>query len=417
MYSVNHPFLFLLQWCLILCTVLLLGILLVGVAGCYQFSNPVDPFSDNYQGYETFREGNELGTGGMENFRHRVSININNVPYAENFVDFPVMVLLNSSVITPTYLGIDPNNIRFYSQDLQNILTHEVEQWDPVGDTVIWVKIPSIPAASNALSFWCYYDYDNPTSLDPPTDNVWTDSFLGVWHLNETSGSVYGDSGPGGHDGGLVGNTQSFTQPMPSATGKIGGCQEWFVDSDGIAVPPIAAADLGPFTITFWVCLTDLTGSNNARFFDKGWTNQWGFSCRLTASDVQYKIESDLHTDPDARILDINTGVNQGNWIWFAFRWDGSFTTTSADDRTNYMNGASLWGSTGGDGTGNGVYDGDSNAYLHIGCANWNTVDGIIGKMDEVRVSSVMRSEPWIQAQYAGMMNTYLVYSPEEEVY
>jgi len=355
----------------------------------------------------------------IERFRYRVLITVDNSLYNEDFTDFPVLVKLDGSGdVQLSLLDSTAPLIRFYSEDLQQELAFEVEQWDPsgAGECYIWVKVPEILASSDpGARFYLYYDYDSELALSSHSTYVWSDNFNGVWHFNETTGTCYRDSSPGGHCGGLTGNTQTFTAPTPTA-GPIAGAQQWVNGTDGIAIPPISTSDLGPFTISLWTYIDDLGSSNNGRFFDKGWADEYGFHARVVNDDIYFEVAADTLVFGDNRVLTINNVVNAGAWNWWCFRYDGDFVNSTATERANYKNAGSMEGSTGGDGTGNSGYDGDSGAYLHIGNSNFDNNLSIRGRIDEVRISSVMRTETWIQAQYASMTDSYLDFGPEEEM-
>jgi hypothetical protein len=353
----------------------------------------------------------------IERFRYRVRITVNNAPFAEAFTDFPVLVRLDgTNDVSMSRLGEDPNHLRFYSADLQQELDFEVERWDPPTECCIWVKVPSIPASANTGRFYLYYGYDSIFGLSGHCRDVWSDHFAGVWHLNERWHFEYRDSGPGCHEGGLEGNTVSFTPPEP-AEGVIGGGQRWADATDGIGIPPVAESDLGPFTVSLWVNMEDLAASNAGRLFEKAWPgNQGGFTAYITGGDIQYEIKADTGAFADNRVLRMNGVMDEGTWHWWTFRYDGTFTIISPTEKDNYKDGVSMIGDTAFSGAGNSAYDGDDDAYLHLGNSSFDNTRSIRAVVDELRVSTVMRSEEWIRAQYASMTDSYLSFGPEEQM-
>lgn len=100
--------------------------------------------------------------------------------------DFPVLVRLSSAAID----GFDPAGFQqdgldlFFEDEDGNQLPFELDTFDPAGETLVWVKIPSLSASTK---FTCYYGGPE-NSLNDPTD-VWT-GYLGVWHYNTTETTV-----------------------------------------------------------------------------------------------------------------------------------------------------------------------------------------------------------------------------------
>jgi hypothetical protein len=249
----------------------------------------------------------------IERFIYRVFITADNQPYDEDFTDFPVLVRLDGSNDVSMH-RLDPVPLlRFYSEDLNQELAFEVDHWDPGYECTVWVKLPHISALSNSSGFYMYYGYDSPDYLEAHNRDVWSDHFLGVWHLNETGGTIYRDSSAGARHAALTGNTVSYTAPVP-ATGKIGGAQHWVESTTGIAAPPLSSTDLGPFTVSLWTYLDDLSASHGSRLFAKSWEGyQGGFHTRIDSKDIQYEIMADTGDVADNRALTIHGVVGEGS--------------------------------------------------------------------------------------------------------
>ena len=69
-------------------------------------------------------------------------------------------------------------------------LKHEIQKWDATGESLVWVQIPALSADEKILMRW-----GNPLAALPAYANgdSWSSS-LGVWHLDETSTTSFGDS-------------------------------------------------------------------------------------------------------------------------------------------------------------------------------------------------------------------------------
>ena len=72
-------------------------------------------------------------------------------------------------------------------------LPHEIEQYDPVAGTyVAWVNVPGLKTQTNGASTTFNMVYDNlaVTTTTEQKTAVWDPSFMAVWHLNQSSGSM-----------------------------------------------------------------------------------------------------------------------------------------------------------------------------------------------------------------------------------
>jgi len=121
------------------------------LVGCYNFDNPVDPDAENYQGYRSdpitgwpyIREITVTNTGGA-------------------LSDYQVAVRLSTTSMGSPYQNVnaDGSDLRFKDQSTTD-LSFWTESWDNTGDSLIWVKIPSIPAGSSTV----YMTYGNASAV------------------------------------------------------------------------------------------------------------------------------------------------------------------------------------------------------------------------------------------------------------
>lgn len=59
-----------------------------------------------------------------------------------------------------------------------SILPHEIDTWDPTGESLVWVRIPSF---ENGQSIYAYWGASGASSV--PATAVWSD-YAGVWHMD-----------------------------------------------------------------------------------------------------------------------------------------------------------------------------------------------------------------------------------------
>ncbi|HEY1787299.1 MAG TPA: DUF2341 domain-containing protein [Verrucomicrobiae bacterium] len=142
--------------------------------------------------------------------------------------DFPVLVRLSTNLPGFSYAQfVSPGNgadLRFTS-DTGRELYFQIDQWNPAGESLVWVQVPSITTSNDYITA----NWGNPadSAMQPCNTNgaTWTtlsgaDGFLRVYHLSE-GGFPYADAtlqypaisgvAPGSTNG-MVGSGCSFTR-------------------------------------------------------------------------------------------------------------------------------------------------------------------------------------------------------------
>ncbi len=128
------------------------------------------------------------------NWNEREKLPFENADQTENLVDFPVLVVINSDRIDYTKTLNAGEDLRFIDADGSTVLNHEIEQWNESGTSYVWVKVPQVDGSSTSDHVWMYYDNTSAADAQDPA-GVWTNGYVGVWHLNEDpSGGVESDS-------------------------------------------------------------------------------------------------------------------------------------------------------------------------------------------------------------------------------
>ncbi|KPJ58234.1 MAG: hypothetical protein AMJ46_14495, partial [Latescibacteria bacterium DG_63] len=170
--------------------------------------------------------------------------------------DFAVLISIASDddLRTTGYSGhvvhADGYDIIFRASDGITQLDHEVEKYVPsTGELVAWVRIPTLSGSSDT-TIYLYYGNSTITS---PTENptgVWSNGYVGVWHLAESSGDAL-DSTSYETNGALSGGV---TQ---GATGKVGPAYAFDgIDSQvDMGDPSDGHLDFGTgsFTVEIWI--------------------------------------------------------------------------------------------------------------------------------------------------------------------
>jgi len=109
--------------------------------------------------------------------------------------DFPVLVRLRDGVggfDASAATRATGNDLLF--TDLEGgVLPHEVDSWDPTGESLVWVKLPVL---KRGVRFLLRYGATGSGVVRAPGGSVWS-AYVAVWHMNDGVGSAYDSTGNG----------------------------------------------------------------------------------------------------------------------------------------------------------------------------------------------------------------------------
>ena len=327
-------------------------------------------------------------------FKKSVEINlVNALALNEITTGVPALVKLSESTIN----GFDYDDFTLANGgDMMfvdangNPVPHEVDTWDTTGESLVWVRLPST-AASTTIKM--YYGNGAVSSEDP--EDVWS-GYIGVWHLNEASGSAKDSTGhglaavPTGDD--AVSNSVGVAcqvgngRQMATAQGQ----------KSYLAVADNALLDCGDsLTFSGWFKATETFANYSMRYVSRknayGDTNGW-------------EAEALYSTNPDnsAKMIAARGADSAGghqtsvpdireSWVHLAIVYDGT-------ELVFYVNGLKK-----GPIVMSGTTATDNDLPLAFGNnaagneANW------VGFMDELRLSADPRSADYAVAEYKAM--------------
>ncbi|MDD4019317.1 MAG: DUF2341 domain-containing protein [Kiritimatiellae bacterium] len=103
----------------------------------------------------------------------------------ETLTNFPALVVLGERLNGFSYsqfTSADGSDLRF-TDDTGRLLDHEIESWNPSGDSHVWVRIPELKAGTVIWAYWRTTGaFDIPVSQE--NGAVWDRTFCGVYHLS-----------------------------------------------------------------------------------------------------------------------------------------------------------------------------------------------------------------------------------------
>jgi hypothetical protein len=320
---------------------------------------------------------------------YRESITIDRTKVAGDLAGFPVLVSLASDAGLPAHARPDGGDILFTASDGITEIPHEIESYTGTDGTLIaWVKVPHLSSGTDTL---LYLYYGNPEAPAPADwREVWSGGYRGVWHLGEETGALRMDSTRNA-------NHLSDTHGVAlSPVGRIGGAADFTAaQSQRLTITDAAQTGLdvtGPLTLEAWV-RTDRVNSGPYYFIEKakGSCSEGDppYYFRLNDGDATHERENALvtgtcHGDGQG-INGPMASVSAGTWYHLTAVSDGSALRV-------YRNGVQ----TNSRAYSSGIFDSDGDFNL----GGRRTTQFFDGQLDEVRVSAVARSAPWIRTQF-----------------
>ena len=306
--------------------------------------------------------------------------------------NFPALVRLSQSVSGFSYADfarMDGGDLRFADAN-GNLIPHEIDTWNPNGVSTVWVKVPLL--AKNAV-ITAHYGFTG--SGDPAAVNakdVWDDDYVGVWHLGESALPLKESSETSSDFVSKQGDTVSY-----AAQGVVGGS----VDFGGGVRNAVVAQDndaldgFSKFTIETWIYQDELSAGAGILSKRAG-----------SKSEVSYHVDNQLGSG-DARRTVLTVGTSSsaagtwsstltptfGEWNHYAYAVD---MTSAARNVSGYLNGTCS-------GAGTVRYANtmpNCASDLYLGNLDAAATPSFKGRIDEVRISKVVRSADWIRATH-----------------
>lgn len=305
-------------------------------------------------------------------------ITINHGYIDADLKNFPVLV--NST--DTTLIGkcqADGGDIRFLSMDNVTQFHYEIERWTP-GGFDIWVNVSEVIDNDTDYQFLMYYG--NSLATDNQDSNgVWNNNYVGVYHLDELSGSACVDSTSNDNNGvyhGAMPNQISF---------GVGYGQDLnSVNTDYISLPnTIDISNVGTLEI---ICKPDSVDvAETLWHYRKDGNNQIFLH---TFAGVNYYYG--MHT---GSVLQFGiTTVQDALEHYHAFVWatnDAEYrqdtTSIGVDDSVT-------------------VFAGVPSEGFFVGGLTYGGRD-FNGVIDELRVSDVRRNNSWLNASFHSLNDTF----------
>jgi hypothetical protein len=381
--------------------------------------------------------GMKASAAGLAGWANQVTLTIDHTKIDSTLANFPVMVNLSAASGTNaanlsqvfTTLGSDANRkkIAVTAADGVTQCNVEIEKWDTASQqAVLWVKVPEVSNLADTVLFLNYdvNQADNTAFVgdtgEAAAQVVWDGSYKDVMHLGESSTGTAGedrDSTSNGHNG-TGGGGNPAAAPAKTA-GRIGDGQSFGGNGQFITVPDcddFSISTTGQLTISFWLSPSaqiQAGAANYIHYIGKGGKGNYEWAFRLYDSDYSARPQSlSLYTWNLAGGLGSgarwdHADIPNGSWVYVT----GIFAPSTVHGNTElYANGtlATSIGNTAY--AGYGIQPTNGTDPLWLGTRGGDT--GFLnGRLDEFRVSNVVRSDAWIKADYYTQSDGLVSYS------
>jgi hypothetical protein len=300
--------------------------------------------------------------------------------------DFPVLVVLDSDRVEYGSTATKGGDIRFVDADGETQLAHEIEAWNPGGQSFIWVRVPKIDGGSKTDFIWLYHG--NPAAAAGQDSlGVWHESYVAVWHLHKdfedsTSNKQHAKNFGSTDAAGVIAHGQAFSG------------QGQYIDTNN-------TRDLSSFTLMVWArgeSAPDSDDVNGPLLREENYQICWDHAAPYPRAAVSYQ-----HPDATWRAAQLGT-LSAGTWYLLSATLEQGTLTAYVDGKqTGIVHGATPVSSA------------------HTAKIGRHAVKSVVpvnffeGLVDEVRIADVARSSGWIAAQHASMTDAFVVYGAEEK--
>ena len=313
----------------------------------------------------------------------------------ETLTNFPALVRLSASRgFDYAECASDGDDLRF-SDAAGNPIPHEIDTWDPDGESLVWVKVPSL-TATTVITAHC--GCENPVEV--VSSDVWANGYVGVWHLGKTNSLTQVDSTSNRIN--FVCENFDTGRVDLSARGFIGGAVGFNKGDDNKGAltaqdPSNALTGFTDATFEMWLRPTNVYASANGAILSK-----------RDNSKASYYLYQEKATGA-ARMLFSTTGatvyhgtattaIPLDNWTHLAV-----IRTGATGGYVQYYNGENPWTHNPAANTPVGALYADPESPINLVLGNdknRSSSTAFPGVIDELRISSVARSVDWVKATH-----------------
>ena len=313
---------------------------------------------------------------------------------AETLVDFPLCAMFDASFGLPETAA----EVRFLTED-GIALPYEVEEWNPAGESIVWIRVPELSAGTTIYATWGRAFGGTTTSWHKTA--VWGSGYNFVWHLSDAL-----------TDSSRIGANLSGGSSYVTATNGVIGQGRYLVkktEGNDCTATNYEPKDIGgAFTYSYWAKMDALTGQQyllNTVYASNGRISMiYGFSGNTMeiylqpSSALDWSLSATREREYFRSLSQIP--VTDSEWHHYAWSYDGRILRS-------YQDGALVKS-----GLVNASIGQPFPAYALHQSTIFGGGSGMTGAMDEIRLESVERSSDWIRACYLNQTGQLCTLTP-----
>lgn len=310
-----------------------------------------------------------------------------NMASDKDLVSFPVLVPLDPTRIDYGKVTNPATQLRFHDPDTDTDLPFDIEKWDPAGESLVWVRVPTITKNKNSDFILMFFGSDANGTENKA--NVWT-SYELVTHLGTGTIDVSNHS----HDGVGLGASPGVTDA------KIADGQVFAGTGDSRIVFGTASGLFSgwtEFTLELWLrvdypTLADVI--DNAGVIGRGGPLDNGRIFRPTTTSLSVEIDFHFNDNGPTNDAFLSAPIELGAWTYVVYTYDGTklrlYTNgvkVKEEDHPRQLN--------------------NDSRSLFLG----DTGTPFKGVLDEMRVTQTKTEAAWIDAQYRAMQRQFIQFT------
>ena len=299
-----------------------------------------------------------------------ISIGEDKVPAANVYTNFQVLVRLSETRQSGFHYadcGENGADVRFTLPD-GSLLAHEVDTWNTSGESLVWVNISNLTAATKFRMFWKPRQGKTFPVVSPSF--TWP-GYAGVWHFNDAYPTNSPDSSASHYHAVC---TASDTTQIDGPVGKTYHHPTANAYKTGVTAAVLyGIANVQNFTISGWM-KADSSSCGYAILAIKGGvdTDGWGINMQNKDTQVTFRGRNNM------RYFDCPS-ITTWRYFTCVYTWGGNVTVWV--DGTNKKSSSP-------------VYASESPGI------EFTFAGGLVGSSDELRIRNGATSEAHAQADY-----------------
>jgi len=329
-------------------------------------------------------------------WNYKKNITIDHRQVDENLYGFPVLVNITDADLS-AHAQSDGDDLVFVGYNNVTILPHEIEYYNNTnGRLVAWVNLTNISSSINT-TFYMYYG-NSGASSQQDNEGTWDQYYVGVWHCQNLTGNLW-DSTGNMNDGAVNGN------PTYNQSGLFGRAILMDANSEYFQVTNTASMDFSD-NITVYAVYQQIADTDESDYIITTRSGEKGFWIRVAHEGSDGRFEFATGNSSLQAVQTSNTYTSTSEW----YHSIGTYNRSAANERR-------IWIKSFEQTLNSDVNEfGNSNSDWYIGnyLGSSYSMDGYL---EELRVSSVVRSDAWITATYNMMVNSssggFLTYGSE----